>query len=62
VKKLSKAPQNALRDPGLLRRFNDINTEPVAEGEATPEARQVKLVSEVDRWKPIIEAAGQFAD
>jgi hypothetical protein len=34
----------------------------VAQDEATPEALQVKLVSEVDRWKPIIEAAGQFAD
>ncbi|MGY3616197.1 tripartite-type tricarboxylate transporter receptor subunit TctC [Bradyrhizobium sp. USDA 10063] len=62
VRKLSKALQDALRDPDLVKRFNEINTEPVAQDEATPEALQVKLVSEVDRWKPIIEAAGQFAD
>jgi tripartite-type tricarboxylate transporter receptor subunit TctC len=62
VKKLSKTLQEALRDPDLVKRFNEINTEPVTQDEATPEALQVKLVSEVDRWKPIIEAAGQFAD
>ncbi|MGX9428483.1 MULTISPECIES: tripartite tricarboxylate transporter substrate-binding protein [Bradyrhizobium] len=62
VKKLSKTLQEALRDPDLVKRFNEINTEPVAQDEATPEALKVKLVSEVDRWKPIIEAAGQFAD
>ncbi|WP_454622345.1 tripartite tricarboxylate transporter substrate-binding protein [Bradyrhizobium cenepequi] len=62
VRKLSKALQDALRDPDLVKRFNEINTEPVAQDEATPEALKVKLVSEVDRWKPIIEAAGQFAD
>jgi putative tricarboxylic transport membrane protein len=62
VRKLSRALQDALRDPDLVKRFNEINTEPVAESEATPEALQVKLVSEVDRWKPIIEATGQFAD
>jgi putative tricarboxylic transport membrane protein len=58
VRKPSKALQDALRDPDLVKRFNEINTEPVAESEATPEALQVKLVSEVDRWKPIIEATG----
>ncbi|WP_043162252.1 tripartite tricarboxylate transporter substrate-binding protein [Bradyrhizobium sp. Ai1a-2] len=62
VKKLSKTLQEALRDPDLVKRFNEINTEPVAQDEATPEALKVKLVSEVDRWRPIIEAAGQFAD
>ncbi|TAI60134.1 tripartite tricarboxylate transporter substrate-binding protein [Bradyrhizobium sp. Leo170] len=62
VRKLSKTLQEALRDPDLVKRFNEINTEPVAQDEATPEALKVKLVSEVDRWKPIIEAAGQFAD
>ncbi|MCA1457107.1 tripartite tricarboxylate transporter substrate binding protein BugD [Bradyrhizobium sp. BRP22] len=62
VRKLSKTLQEALRDPDLVKRFNEINTEPVAQDEATPEALKVKLLSEVDRWKPIIEAAGQFAD
>jgi putative tricarboxylic transport membrane protein len=51
-----------VRDPDLVKRLDEINTEPVAEAEATPEALQVKLGSEVDRWRPIIEATGQFAD
>lgn len=62
VKKLATTLQAALRDPDLIKRFNAINTEPVSQAEATPEALQAKLVSEVDRWAPIITANGQFAD
>jgi tripartite-type tricarboxylate transporter receptor subunit TctC len=62
VQKLSRALQDALKDPDLIRRFNDINTEPVPQDQATPEALRTTLVSEVDRWAPIIKAAGQFAD
>jgi tripartite-type tricarboxylate transporter receptor subunit TctC len=51
-----------LKDPDLIKRFNDINTEPVAQDQATPQALQATLISEVDRWAPIIKAAGQFAD
>ena len=50
------------RMPDLIKRFNDINTEPVPQDQATPEALRTTLVSEVDRWAPIIKAAGQFAD
>jgi tripartite-type tricarboxylate transporter receptor subunit TctC len=62
VRKLSKTLQEALRDPDLVKRFNDINTEPVPQDEATPEALKAKLVSEVDRWEPIIRTGNQFAD
>lgn len=62
VHKLSGALKIALKDPIVIARFNDINTEPVSEDNATPEALQKKLLSEVDRWAPIIKAAGQFAD
>src|SRR5947207_564420 len=62
VQKLSRTLQEALRDPDLVKRFNEINTEPVPQNEATPEALKTKLISEVDRWAPIIKAAGQFAD
>ena len=51
-----------MRDPDLVKRFNDINTEPVPQDQATPEALKAQLISEVDRWAPIIKAAGQFAD
>jgi len=62
VQKLSTALQAALRDPDLIRRFNDISTEPVAENRATPGAAQQTLISEIDRWAPIIKAPGQYAD
>jgi tripartite-type tricarboxylate transporter receptor subunit TctC len=62
VQKLTAALQSALKDPTLIARFNDINTEPVAQEKATPEALAAMLASEVDRWAPMIKAAGQFAD
>jgi tripartite-type tricarboxylate transporter receptor subunit TctC len=62
VRKLSTTLQEALRDPDLVKRFNDINTEPVTQDEATPEALRIKLISEVDRWAPIIRETNQFAD
>jgi tripartite-type tricarboxylate transporter receptor subunit TctC len=62
IQKLVAAVKVALKDPLIVTRFNDINTEPANDQEATPEALQNKLVSEVDRWAPIIKAAGQFAD
>jgi tripartite-type tricarboxylate transporter receptor subunit TctC len=62
IQKLAKTLQEALRDPDLVKRFNEINTEPVPQNEATPEALKAKLISEVDRWAPIIKAANQFAD
>jgi tripartite-type tricarboxylate transporter receptor subunit TctC len=62
IQKLSKTLQEALRDPDLVKRFNDLNTEPVAQDQATPAALKATLISEVDRWAPIIGAANQFAD
>jgi tripartite-type tricarboxylate transporter receptor subunit TctC len=62
IQKLAKTLQDALRDPELVKRFNDINTEPVAQDQATPAVLKATLDSEVDRWAPIIRAANQFAD
>jgi tripartite-type tricarboxylate transporter receptor subunit TctC len=62
IQKLSRTLQEALRDPDLVKRFNDINTEPVPQDQATPEALKAQLISEVDRWAPLIKAANQFAD
>ena len=62
IEKLTKTLQEALRDPDLVKRFNDINTEPVSQDQATPVALQATLINEVDRWAPIIRAANQFAD
>ena len=62
VQKLSTALKAALKEPDVAKRFNDISTTPVGENRATPDAAQGTLVSEIDRWAPIIKAAGQYAD
>jgi len=62
VAKLSATLKAALKDPDLVKRFNDISTEPMTEARATPEAAHRTLLSEIDRWAPIIKAAGQYAD
>jgi tripartite-type tricarboxylate transporter receptor subunit TctC len=62
VQKLAKVLQDSLRDPELIKRFTDINTDPVPQDQATPQALKKQLDSEVDRWAPIIKASGQFAD
>ena len=60
--KLSAALQKALTDPVVVERFASLGTAPVTAEEATPAALEAKLKSEVARWKPVIQAAGQFAD
>ena len=62
MQKLSAALKGALKDPDLVKRFNAISTDPVADDRATPEAGQRTLISEIDRWGPIIKASGEYAD
>lgn len=62
VKKLSEALQTTLADPALQEKFAKIATTAASKEQATPEALKKKLYSEIDRWDPVIKAAGQFAD
>jgi tripartite-type tricarboxylate transporter receptor subunit TctC len=62
VTRLSRSLQVALRDPGLIRRFADLGTEPVSQEKATPAAHRAFWTADVARWRPVIQAAGQFAD
>ena len=62
VAKLSAALKAALKDPDLVKRFSDISTDPMPEARVTPEIAERTLNSEIDRWAPIIKAAGQYAD
>ena len=62
VDKLVKALQAALSDPVVKQRFADLGTEPVALERATPESARAMLKSEIERWAPVIRAAGQYAD
>jgi tripartite-type tricarboxylate transporter receptor subunit TctC len=62
VAKLSAALKSALADPNVVQRFAELGTAPVPPEAATPQALQEKLLSEIDRWKPVIEAAGVYAE
>ncbi len=62
TERLSESLQVALKDPNVVARFAELGTAPSAEEEATPAALKAKLEGEITRWKPVIEAAGQYAD
>jgi tripartite-type tricarboxylate transporter receptor subunit TctC len=62
VATLSDALVAALADETVVQRFAELGTAPVPPEDATPQALQDKLLSEIARWKPVIEAAGVYAE
>lgn len=62
IERLTKSLQTALKDPAVIERFAELGTAPVAEADATPEALKNKLESEIERWRPVIQEAGVYAD
>lgn len=60
--RLSTALQAALADEGVIKALADLGTAPSPAADATPAALKQKLESEIARWKPVIEAAGVYAD
>jgi tripartite-type tricarboxylate transporter receptor subunit TctC len=62
TERLSKSLQLALKDQNVVDRFAELGTAPSTEAEATPDGLKSKLESEIARWKPVIEAAGVYAD
>jgi tripartite-type tricarboxylate transporter receptor subunit TctC len=62
VDKLVSALQEALRDPVVKQRFNDLGTDPIETSRANPQALGTFLKAEIDKWGPIIKKAGVYAD
>jgi tripartite-type tricarboxylate transporter receptor subunit TctC len=62
VDRIVASLQKALQDETVKARLADLGTAPVPQDQATPDALKAKVNAEIDRWKPVIEAAGQFAD
>jgi tripartite-type tricarboxylate transporter receptor subunit TctC len=62
VAKLQAALQAALADQSVATRFAELGTTPVTAEEATPAALTETLTSQIAVWKPVIEAAGTYAD
>ncbi|MGL4236386.1 tripartite tricarboxylate transporter substrate-binding protein [Tabrizicola sp.] len=60
--RLSAALQVALADPDVAGRLNELGTAPSPVDDATPAALKARHEAELARWKPIIEAAGVYAN
>lgn len=60
--KLNAALQTALEDPKVIARFADLGTEPEPKERRSREFHDKFLADEVAKWKPIIQAAGIYAD
>ncbi|HEV7267867.1 MAG TPA: tripartite tricarboxylate transporter substrate binding protein BugD [Falsiroseomonas sp.] len=62
VARLNRALVAALQDQTVARRFADLGTSPVPVARATPEIHREFWQADIAKWRPLIQAAGQFAD
>lgn len=62
IDKLNGALRAALKDPAVTARMKDLGAVIVPEDKQTPEGLRTWLASEIDKWSPIIKAAGISAD
>lgn len=62
VERLNRALLTALRDENLVRRFADLGTAPVSADRATPAFHRTFWQQDIQKWRPLIQAAGQYAD
>jgi len=62
VERLAASLQKALQDETVKNRFASLGTAPVPLDQAQPAALEAKLKGEIERWRPVIQAAGQYAD
>lgn len=57
VAKLNAAVQDALADPAVRKRFEDVGQEVFPREQQTPEALAVLQKAEIEKWWPILKAA-----
>ncbi len=57
VDKLNAAVVETLADPAMQKRLTELGVEIPARDQQTPEALRAFLKAELDKWRPIIEAA-----
>ena len=62
VDRLTEALGAALEDANVIARFAELGTVPVPPQQVTPAALDAQTRAETEKWRPIIEAAGTFAD
>jgi tripartite-type tricarboxylate transporter receptor subunit TctC len=61
VDRYTRALQQALADPQLKAKVSKLGAQAVDVRQATPGALRAKLISEADKWKPILETTGNPA-
>ena len=62
VRRLNAAAVDALDDPTVRQRLTELGQELPARGQQTPEALRTYQKAEIDKWWPIIRAAGIKVD
>jgi tripartite-type tricarboxylate transporter receptor subunit TctC len=62
MERLNRALLVALADAGVARRFADLGTAPVPADRASPAFHRQFWMADIAKWRPLIQAAGQFAD
>jgi tripartite-type tricarboxylate transporter receptor subunit TctC len=62
IEELKSALQAALQDENVIARFAELGTAPAPPEQATPEGHTELLSSQIELWRPIIDAAGVYAD
>jgi tripartite-type tricarboxylate transporter receptor subunit TctC len=62
VDKLVAALQQALTESNVQQKFSELGAVTFPKDQQTPQALEKHLKSEIDKWAPIIKAAGTYAD
>ena len=59
---LARALRRSVVDPGFVDAMQRVGVVPAAPASANPQALRHDLETEVNRWRPLIRAAGTYAD
>lgn len=62
IDKLTAALNTALNDADIAKRFGDLGTAPEPADRRGPEVLRAHLKAEIEKWRPIIQKAGVYAD
>jgi tripartite-type tricarboxylate transporter receptor subunit TctC len=62
IGKLNNAIVDALADPAVRRKLNDLGQEIYPREQQTPEALAAFHKAEIDKWWPMLKAAGIKAE
>jgi tripartite-type tricarboxylate transporter receptor subunit TctC len=62
AKKLNAAVKAALKDPDFIRKQEGLGAVVVADARAEPAGHRASVGAEIAKWRPLIKAAGIYAD